>query len=220
VKPEAEIVAEELEIVAEEPAAPAPPAAESEVVETAVEVSESEPPAANPPAAEPPAAEPEATESAADAAEDEPAPAEEAETVVAALEPEPFEEEAPVEEPAVRTPSETEREWARIYAALDQLAEPGNTSEDPAEMQFDLAGVIIDGSSVYTPRELLPDYRSFLGREISVSDLHKISAAITELYAADGYGETTAQVPTQMIRSGVVTIRIQEEFFNNMIIFE
>ena len=214
-KPEAEIVAEELEIVAEEPAAPAPPAAESEVIETAVEVSESEPSAANPPAAEP-----EATESAADAAEDEPAPAEEAETVVAALEPEPFEEEAPVEEPAVRTPSETEREWARIYAALDQLAEPGNTSEDPVEMQFELAGVIIDGSSVYTPRELLPVYRGFLGREISVSDLHKISAAITERYAADGYGETTAQVPAQMIRSRVVTIRIQEEFFNNMIIVE
>ena len=92
--------------------------------------------------------------------------------------------------------------------------------DDAAGMNFDLAGVIVDGSSIYSASELLPSYRRYLGQEFSVSDLYKISQAITARYAADGYSETTAVVPTQLIRSGVVTIRIQEGFIGNIIFVE
>lgn len=185
--------------------------------------------------------EPEVTPEPAPAAVEEPAAPEApeapiAETVVAALEPEPEVEKIepppaealPAEEEAAETgpASEAEREWARIDAALDVSGEndapaaAAAAEADGAEMHFDLAGVIIDGSSIYSPRDLLPTYRRYLGRDISVNDLYKISQAVTARYAADGYGETTAVVPTQLIRSGVVTIRIQEEFIGNIIIVD
>ena len=163
-----------------------------------------------------------------------------AETVVAALEPEPV--PVPVLEPAPAaeqiparsadlpaeeaarenvSPSEAEVEWARIDAVLDVSGEnqaPGTPAgEDAAEMHFDLAGVIIDGSSIYSTSELLPSYRRFLGQDVSVNDLYKISQAITARYQADGYSETSAVVPAQLIRSGVVTIRIEEGFVGNVI---
>ena len=47
--------------------------------------------------------------------------------------------------------------------------------DDAAGMNFDLAGVIVDGSSIYSASELLPSYRRYLGQEVSVSDLYKIS---------------------------------------------
>ncbi len=92
--------------------------------------------------------------------------------------------------------------------------------DDAAGMFFDLAGVIIDGSSIYTASDFLPIYRRYLGQEISVTELYKISQAITARYAADGYTDTTAEVPSQMIRGGVVTIRITEDFFGNIIIVD
>ncbi|MEE8172835.1 MAG: POTRA domain-containing protein, partial [Alphaproteobacteria bacterium] len=156
-----------------------------------------------------------------------------AETVVAALEPEPVAEEIPtrqaelpVEQEATGTspPSEAELEWARIDAALDisreNEAPAALPEEDAAEMHFDLAGVIIDGSSIYSQRDLLPIYRRYLGNEVSVNDLYKISQAITARYVADGYAETSAVVPTQLIRSGIVTIRVQEGFIGNIIIVD
>lgn len=53
-----------------------------------------------------------------------------------------------------------------------------------------------------------------------MNDLYKIPQAITGRYLADGYGETSAAAPTQMICSGVVTIRIQEGFIGNIIMVE
>ncbi|PPR23580.1 MAG: hypothetical protein CFH39_00539, partial [Alphaproteobacteria bacterium MarineAlpha10_Bin2] len=101
------------------------------------------------------------------------------ETEVAALEPEPVAVELPVEEeaPESAAPSDAELEWARIDAALDvsdENAAPNLAAipgEDAAAMHFDLAGVIIDGSSIYSASELLPSYRRFLGQEVSVNDL-------------------------------------------------
>jgi len=72
--------------------------------------------------------------------------------------------------------------------------------------------------SIYSTSELLSSYRRFLGQDVSVNDLYKISQAITARYQADGYGETSAVVPSQLIRSGVVTIRIEEGFVGNVIL--
>ena len=155
------------------------------------------------------------------------------ESVVAALEPEPEPEKAasrPADLPAgeeaaeTGTPSAAQSEWARIDAALDvsrgNVVPAAAPEDDAAGMFFDLAGVIIDGSSIYTASDFLPIYRRYLGQEISVTELYKISQAITARYAADGYTDTTAEVPSQMIRGGVVTIRITEDFFGNIIIVD
>ncbi|MDA0229736.1 MAG: tetratricopeptide repeat protein [Proteobacteria bacterium] len=146
-------------------------------------------------------------------------------------EPVPVVEEIPVQPADLRVEkaatesaslSNAEVEWARIDAVLDvsreNQASDAPAGEDAAEMHFDLAGVIIDGSSIYSTSELLPSYRRFLGQDVSVNDLYKISQAITARYQADGYGETSAVVPAQLIRSGVVIIRIEEGFVGNAIL--
>jgi len=123
-------------------------------------------------------------------------------------------------------PTQEELEWARIDAALDipgEVAAPPPAllpEQEAANMRFDLAGVIIDGSSLYSARELLPIYRHYLGKEVLGADLYRISYANTARYAADGYADTSAVVPTQLIRSGVVTIRIQESFLGGVIVVE
>jgi hypothetical protein len=115
------------------------------------------------------------------------------ETVIAALppdsEPEPAREperkpesadiperpaELPTEEEARESAlsSDAELEWARIDAALDVSEEDESLglgalpAEDAGGMHFDLAGVIIDGSSIYSASELLPSYRRYLGQEV------------------------------------------------------
>ena len=61
--------------------------------------------------------------------------------------------------------SEEELEWAKIDSELDMpdefdsLLPSVRPEDDGAEMRFDLAGIIVQGSSIYTARELLPVYR-------------------------------------------------------------
>jgi hypothetical protein len=101
--------------------------------------------------------------------------------------------------------SEEELEWAKIDSELDMpdefdsLLPSVRPEDDGAEMRFDLAGIIVQGSSIYTARELLPVYRHYLGTEVSVSDLYSISSAISKRYASDGCAATSAVIPTQSI---------------------
>ena len=126
----------------------------------------------------------------------------------------------------LRTRDRQRKLTAKIDAALDMQDEMGASASDTlpegdaAEMRFELAGVIIDGSSIYSARELLPVYRHFLGSEVSVNDLYSISHAITRRYAAEGYAAATAVVPTQSIQSGVATIRIEESFLGDIIVVD
>jgi hemolysin activation/secretion protein len=114
-----------------------------------------------------------------------------------------------------------ESEWAKIDAALDIPQETDASTSDTvpqgeaAEMRFDLAGVIVNGSSIYSARELLSIYRGYIGTEVSVADLYSISHAITRRYAA-----TTAVVPSQSIQSGIATIRIEESLIGNIILVD
>ena len=152
----------------------------------------------------------------------------EVETAVAALEPEPEVENIPLVSDSSETDAarDEESEWAKIDAALDIPQETDASASDTvpqgeaAEMRFDLAGVIVNGSSIYSARELLSIYRGYIGTEVSVADLYSISHAITRRYAADGYAATTAVVPSQSIQSGIATIRIEESLIGNIILVD
>ena len=69
--------------------------------------------------------------------------------------------------------SEEELEWAKIDSELDMpdefdsLLPSVRPEDDGAEMRFDLAGIIVQGSSIYTARELLPVYWHYLGTAFS-----------------------------------------------------
>jgi len=53
-------------------------------------------------------------------------------------------------------------------------------------------------------------YQRFFDQDVLVNDLYKITQAISARYQADGYAETIAVVPEQLIR-------IEEGFVGNII---
>lgn len=79
-----------------------------------------------------------------------------------------------------------------------------------SERTFTLAGVLVEGSTVYENLDFLPLYQSSLGREITVATLRELAEAITRRYHEDGWFLSSALVPAQDIESGVVRIRIVE----------
>ncbi|HIF33642.1 MAG TPA: ShlB/FhaC/HecB family hemolysin secretion/activation protein, partial [Planctomycetaceae bacterium] len=70
----------------------------------------------------------------------------------------------------------------------------------------------VDGSTVYSGRDLLPLYENFLGSEVSLTDVFQIARRITVKYRGDGYILSRAVVPAQQIQAGVVTIDVVEGF--------
>jgi hemolysin activation/secretion protein len=79
-------------------------------------------------------------------------------------------------------------------------------------IKFALSGINVDGSTVYSGRDLLPLYESFLGSEVSLTDVFQIARRITVKYRGDGYILSRAVVPAQQIQAGVVTIDVVEGF--------
>lgn len=78
------------------------------------------------------------------------------------------------------------------------------------ERSFTLAGVLVEGATVYENVEFLRIYRPWLGRAVTVRDLREIAEAITRLYQEDGYFLSSAFLPAQDIGFGIVRVRVIE----------
>lgn len=112
-------------------------------------------------------------------------------------------------------PAQIERQIERPPApvsrpALPRLPGPAESRVDLDVPSFTLAGVLIEGASVYSNLEFLPLYQPFLGRSMTVADLHELADAITRRYREDDYFLSSALVPAQTVEFGVVRIRIVE----------
>jgi hemolysin activation/secretion protein len=90
--------------------------------------------------------------------------------------------------------------------------EPAKTRVELAEQSFVLAGVLIEGATVYPTPDFLRFYQAFLGTRITVSTLRGIAEAITRHYQDDGYFLSSAFLPAQDIEFGVVRIRVIEGY--------
>jgi hemolysin activation/secretion protein len=84
---------------------------------------------------------------------------------------------------------------------------------------FVLRGVVVEGATVFTPRDFLPLYRKFLGTRVSVKTVYDIARTITVKYTAAGYILCQAVVPPQKIAGdGIVRIRVIEGYVDKVII--
>jgi hemolysin activation/secretion protein len=81
-----------------------------------------------------------------------------------------------------------------------------------AEQSFVLAGVLIEGATVYPNLDFLPFYERYLGQRVTVAELRAVADAITRRYQDDGYFLSSAFLPAQSIEFGVVRIRIVEGY--------
>ncbi|MFA6349853.1 MAG: ShlB/FhaC/HecB family hemolysin secretion/activation protein [Candidatus Omnitrophota bacterium] len=87
--------------------------------------------------------------------------------------------------------------------------------EKPAQPQaegikFVLKGVKISGAVLFKPEELRLTYESYLGKEVSFSDLAKITETVKSKYKAKGYLTTAVFLPEQDIKEGVIEIKVVE----------
>jgi hemolysin activation/secretion protein len=85
-------------------------------------------------------------------------------------------------------------------------------------IKFELKSLELDGVTVYEADELRVLYEDNLGTTVSLADVYRIAAALTNKYRNDGYILTQVVVPPQTINSGNVKLRVIEGFIDNIII--
>jgi len=78
------------------------------------------------------------------------------------------------------------------------------------KISFVLTQVRITGSIVFSPAQLEPLYKPYLNQKITFKDLDDIVAKINVRYQKAGYLTTSAYLPKQDIKDGVVEIRVAE----------
>lgn len=94
-------------------------------------------------------------------------------------------------------------------------AEPGETANSrPVGV---LAGVQVQGVTVYEPHELASLYEPYLAQELTVADIEAIVAAITRQYRDDGYILSRATVPVQDLDFGILRIEVEEGYVENVV---
>ncbi|HEY9099388.1 MAG TPA: ShlB/FhaC/HecB family hemolysin secretion/activation protein [Thiobacillus sp.] len=75
---------------------------------------------------------------------------------------------------------------------------------------FVLAGVLVEGATVYSNVEFLAFYQALLGKKVTVGEVRKVADDITRHYKTHGYFLSSAFLPAQSIEYGVVRIRVVE----------
>lgn len=75
---------------------------------------------------------------------------------------------------------------------------------------FVLKEVMVTGSTIFRPDDLVSAYEPYLAKEVRFKDLEVIADKIKARYKEQGFFTTTAYVPQQDIKDGKVEIRIVE----------
>jgi hemolysin activation/secretion protein len=85
-------------------------------------------------------------------------------------------------------------------------------------IRFVLTQLAVEGVTAYAATELELMWHDRLGREISLTALYDLAAAITNKYRNDGYILSRAIVPTQRIEGGAVRLEIIEGYIDRVTI--
>jgi hemolysin activation/secretion protein len=83
---------------------------------------------------------------------------------------------------------------------------------------FVLTAVTIQGVTAYPLADFANAYEGLLARQVTVSDLVRVAAAITDKYRQDGYFLTRAVVAPQARPDGVATILVYEGYIGEVAI--
>lgn len=91
-----------------------------------------------------------------------------------------------------------------------QLPKQPIPGEDDPDAKFQVDRIEVVGSTVFTPEQFATITNSFVGREITFTELLQIRDAITKLYTDKGYVTTGALIAPQVLEAGVVKIEVIE----------
>ena len=99
---------------------------------------------------------------------------------------------------------------------------PEKVKQIPPELaekiRFNLAGITLQGNTVYDTAELFPLWKKLLGTEVSLTQVYRAADAITAQYRNAGFILSQAIVPPQKIVNGIVNIRVIEGYANDVLI--
>jgi len=93
---------------------------------------------------------------------------------------------------------------------------PTRPPQGAAGVEFILAGLEIEGATVYPASELTGPYEDLIGTEVELTDIYKIAREIQKTYRQNGYFLTRVFVPAQTISEGRVQIRVLEGFISEV----
>lgn len=88
----------------------------------------------------------------------------------------------------------------------------------PADGEFILTRVILDGATVLGPTELEPLWAGLIGQPVTVATLDSVAAAVTAAYRARGFILSQAVVPEQTVTGGAVRLQVIEGFIDRVTI--
>lgn len=86
------------------------------------------------------------------------------------------------------------------------------TRLDMKQHGFILAGVLIEGATVFDNLDFLPFYQQYLGKQTTLDTLKTIAEAITRHYQRAGYLLSYTFLPAQHIEFGIVRLRVVEGY--------
>jgi hemolysin activation/secretion protein len=121
-------------------------------------------------------------------------------------------------------PGQIERQFQRPPEPRTQPGElhvPAPSQQPPAnaaEIKFTLAGIAIEGATVYPGPVLQAYYQKYLNREVSLADVYAVAAALTARYRNDGYILSQVIVPAQSIEGGRVRLQAVEGYVARIVI--
>ncbi|HEY4174777.1 MAG TPA: POTRA domain-containing protein [Rhodopila sp.] len=96
--------------------------------------------------------------------------------------------------------------------AQDVPPQLAGVTPTPAQqhMTFQVADIVVEGSTVFRPDDFKPLTQSHIGRQNTLSELYGLSDAIAAKYRTAGYPFTQVRVPGQRLADGRLVVRITE----------
>ncbi|HSS14160.1 MAG TPA: ShlB/FhaC/HecB family hemolysin secretion/activation protein [Rhizomicrobium sp.] len=86
------------------------------------------------------------------------------------------------------------------------------------EIRFRLSGIRVNGAVTLPANSFADLYQKLIGKDVSLSDILDVAAAIENQYRRAGYILVRAFVPPQRVADGVFTINVVEGFIANVAI--
>jgi hemolysin activation/secretion protein len=99
------------------------------------------------------------------------------------------------------------------------IIRPGPEAQAPSgseTIETDLADIVVDGSTIYTPAQLKPYFADLLGKRVPLSALYEIARRIEARYREDGYVLAHVVVPAQTVDNGRYRLRVVEGFVGSV----
>jgi hemolysin activation/secretion protein len=85
-------------------------------------------------------------------------------------------------------------------------------------LRFQLTDVAVTGATTYPAAAFRPVFEKDIGKTVSLADVYRWAAEITETYRRDGYVLSQVVVPEQRIQGGVVHLVVAEGFVDQVIV--